>query len=89
MKWQACSQGLTYDADDGFVVYFDVESGRTHLLSEVAAWLLAELAVNPLSTEQLQERVVDQVESVSEPEVEKLVEALLLKLQSFDLVEST
>jgi len=88
MKWQACSQGLTYDADDGFVVYFDVESGRTHLLSEVAAWLLAELAVNPLSTEQLQERVVDQVESVSKPEVEKLVEALLLELQSFDLVES-
>jgi len=53
MKWQACFTGLTYDADDGFVVYFDVESGRTHLLSEIAAWLLAELAVNPLSTEQL------------------------------------
>ena len=88
MKWQACSQGLTYDAGDGFIVYFAVESGRTHLLSEVAAWLLAELAVNPLSTEQLQERVVDRVESVSEAEVEKLVEALLLELQSFDLVES-
>ena len=88
MKWQACSQGLTYDADDGFVVYFDVESGRTHLLNEVAAWLLAELAVNTLSTEQLQERIVGQVESVSEPEVEKLVETLLLELQSFDLVES-
>ena len=87
MKWRSCSQGMTYDTSDGFVVYFDTGSGTTHLINEVAAWLLAELAARPLSTEQLQDRVVDQMESVSAPEIEKLVATLIQELQSFDLIE--
>ena len=88
MKWRACSQGITYDADDGFVVYFDPASGKTHLINEIAAWLLAELTASPLSIEQLQDYVVQQVESVSGPEAAKLVESLLQELQSFDLIEA-
>jgi hypothetical protein len=88
MKWRACSQGITYDADDGFVVYFDPDSGRTHLISEVAIWLMAELGTRPLTTEQLESRIVSQVESVTVQETEELAAALIKELQSFDLIEA-
>ena len=86
--WRACSQGITYEADDGFVVYFDTASGRTHLIKEVAAWLLSELTATPLAEEQLQSRVVSQVESVTGPEAKKLLDTIVEELQSFDLIES-
>lgn len=88
MKWQACSQGLTYENNEGFIVYFDLLSGTTHLVNEVSAWLLAKLAVKPLSREQMRDYVVDQVENVSAPEAEKLVDSLIQELQSFDLIEA-
>ncbi len=87
MKWRTCSQGMTYDAGEGLVVYFDPGSGTTHLVNEVAAWLLGELAASSLTTVQLRDRVAGQVENVSEPEVEKLVDTLIQELQSFDLIE--
>ena len=88
MKWRTSSQGMTYDAGDGFIVYFDTGSGKTHLINEIAAWLLAELDTVPLSIEQLQECVLDRVESVPGPEVEDLMAALVQELQSFDLIEA-
>ena len=88
LKWRVCAQGMTYEADDSFVVYFDPASGRTHLINEVAAWLLAELASTPLTEEQLQSLVMSQVESVTDPEVEKMVDTLIQELQSFDLIEA-
>ncbi len=88
MVWRTCSHGMTYETGDGFVVYFDTASGTTHLINELAAWLLAELAARPLSTEQLQNRVFDQMERVSVPEVKKLVVSLVTELQSSDLIEA-
>lgn len=88
MMWRTSSRGMTYETGDGFVVYFDTASGTTHLINELAAWLLAELATCPLSTEQLQERVFEQMERVSVPEVKNLVATLIAELQSADLIEA-
>lgn len=89
MNWRACSRGLTYSAGDGFVVYFDPGSGKTHMLSEIAAWLLEELSRHPLSHEQLKKHILQQAENVSSAEIEKITSALIQELQSFDLIEAT
>ena len=88
MKWQACALGKTYDSGEGLVVYFDSASGRTHLINEVADWLLAELAANPLSTEQLLSRFMSYAKGITCSEAEQLLKAQIRTLQSFDLIEA-
>lgn len=88
MKWRACSQGQTYDSGEGLVVYFDPASGGTHLIDEVADWLLAELADCPLSTEQLLSRFMLHARGITGSEAKELVESQLRALQSFDLIEA-
>jgi len=88
MKWQACALGQTYDSGEGLVVYFDSASGRTHLINEVADWLLAELAANPLSTEQLLSRFMSYAKGITCSEAEQLLKAQIRTLQSFDLIEA-
>lgn len=87
MKWRACSQGQTYDSGEGSVVYFDPASGKTHLINEVADWLLTELAANPLSTGQLLSRFMSRSTGITDSEAVKLLQAQILTLQSFDLIE--
>jgi len=88
MKWRACSQGRIYDVGNSHVVYFDPASGSTFMISEVAAWLLSELAPNPLTTEELIYRFMSQAEEISGAEAKKLVGAQIGELQSYDLIEA-
>ena len=53
MTWRAQTTGRFYDPGEGQVVYFDLASGDTHLLSDVAAHLLRLLQPKPLSLEEL------------------------------------
>ena len=85
--WRACTESLTYDANDSFVVYFDTASGRTHMINEVAAWLMSELVAAPLTEEELKNRVMTQVEGISSLEAQKMLSMLIVELQSFDLIE--
>ena len=87
MKWRACSQGKTYDTGDGFIVYFDPASGNTHLISDVAAYLLAELTIGPLSTEQIQVCLAAKGVSASAADETNHISAMIQELQSFDLIE--
>ena len=89
MKWRACSQGKTYDAGNSHVVYFDPSSGSTYMINDVAAWLLAELATNPLTTEEMINRFMSQAEDISVTEAKTLVEAQISELQSYDLIEAS
>lgn len=89
MKWRACSQGKTYDTGNSHVVYFDPASGSTYMISEVAAWVLSELASNPLTTEELINCFMVQAEEISDAEAKILVEAQISELQSFDLIEAS
>ena len=89
MKWRACSQGKTYDTGNSHVVYFDPASGSTYMINEVADWLLTELAINPLTTEELINRFMSQAEEISGAEAKTLVEAQISELQSYDLIEAS
>ena len=53
MIWRAQTTGRFYDPGEGQVVYFDLDSGDTHLLSDVAAHLLEMLQDRPLTLEEL------------------------------------
>lgn len=88
MKWRVCSLGQTYNTGNCFVVYFDLASGGTHLINEVADWLLEELAVTPLATEQLISRFMSHSSEITGSEAEKLVNEQIQALQSFDLIEA-
>lgn len=78
---------MVYDSGDAFVVYFDPSSGRTHLISQVAHWLLEELATAPRSAEQIKSLIVSQTESLSELEAEELIPKMIRELESLDLIE--
>lgn len=88
MKWRTCSLGRTYEDGNCHVVYFDPASGSTFMISEVAAWLLAELAINPLSTEELIKRFISKAQDISDAEAKALVEAQISELQSYDMIEA-
>ncbi len=53
MTWRAQTTGRFYDPGEGQVVYFDLASGDTHLLSDVAAHLIQLLQPKPLTLEDL------------------------------------
>jgi PqqD family protein of HPr-rel-A system len=89
MKWRACSQGKTYDTGNSHVVYFDSASGSTYMISEVAAWLLSELAASPLTKKELINRFMSRAEDISGDEAMTLVEAQISELQSYDLIEAS
>ena len=89
MKWRACSQGNTYDTGNSHVVYFDPASGSTYMISEVAAWLLSEVATNTLTTEELINRFISQAEGINGAEAKILVEAQINELQFFDLIQAS
>lgn len=88
MVWRACSKGIIYDPDEGIVVYFDPESGRTHLINEVGAWILSELTKNALTAEQLHSLFMSQLENISNQEAQNLLIEQIRELQSFDLIEA-
>jgi hypothetical protein len=59
------------------------------MINEVADWLLTELAINPLTTEELINRFMSQAEEISGAEAKTLVEAQISELQSYDLIEAS
>jgi PqqD family protein of HPr-rel-A system len=87
MVWSLSSQGRVYDSGDPLVVYFDPASGKTLLISEVAAFLLEKLQAGPRSTRALADLVAQNLDSAGDDGLPDVVEALLQDLESVDLVE--
>ena len=54
MDWRLTSPGLAYNRDEGAAVYFHPASGDTHLVSSLAASLLALLASGVHTEEELE-----------------------------------
>ncbi len=79
MKWRVEAVGQFYDPSEGLVVYFDPASGDTHLISEFAAYLVRQLALTPLTLEE----ITEQIEQDVEPEDQS---ALITKLP--DIIDS-
>jgi hypothetical protein len=87
MTWSLSSHGRFYDSGDPLVVYFDPASGKTLLISEVAAFLLEKLQAGPRSTGELTDLVAQNLESAGDQGLLDTIEKLLCELESSDLVE--
>lgn len=87
MKWQNNTFGRFYDPNECTVVYFDAHSGDTHLLSEFAAFLLQQLDVQPLTTEELVHKVTPSIEAGGNSDLEETVSGVLEELAALDILK--
>lgn len=87
MKWRIDSIGRFYDADEDTVVYFDTHSGDTHLLSDFAAYVMQQLEDQPLSTEELVNKISPTIESSNASLLKNGVAGVLQELVTLDILK--
>jgi PqqD family protein of HPr-rel-A system len=87
MKWRNDSMGRFYDANEGTVVYFDSHSGDTHLLSDFSAYVMQQLDNQPLTTEDLVEKISPVIESGNIPDLTEAVSGVLEELVALDILK--
>jgi len=79
--------GLFYDAHEDTVVYFDSRSGDTHLLSDFAAHVMQQLGDDPLTTEELVNRISPTIDSSNIPQLPEAVAVVLKELLTLDILQ--
>jgi hypothetical protein len=87
MKWRLDSMGQFYDPAEGTVVYFDSHSGDTHLIGDFAAYIMQQLDDQPLTTEQLVDKISPMIESSNIPELATAVTGVLEELLALDILK--
>ena len=87
MKWRVDSMGRFYDPAEDTVVYFDSQSGDTHLLSDFAAYVMQQLDDQPLTTEELVNRISAAIGSSNIPELTMDVSRVLEELVALDILK--
>jgi PqqD family protein of HPr-rel-A system len=87
MKWRIDSMSRYYDANEDTVVYFDAHSGDTHLLSAFAAHVMQQLSDQPLTTEELVNRISPAVEPSNIAELTKAISGVLEELLALDILQ--
>jgi PqqD family protein of HPr-rel-A system len=86
-KWRLNSMGRFYDPAEGTVVYFDSHSGDTHLLGDFAAYIMQQLDDQPLTTEELVDKISPMIESSNIPELATAVTGVLEELLALDILK--
>lgn len=87
MKWQHDSVGRFYDAGESTVVYFDLYSGDTHLLSDFAAHIMQQFGDEPLTIEELVHKVSPSFESGDILDLKETVSGVLEELIALDILK--
>ena len=87
MKWRIDSIGRFYDPNEDTVVYFDAHSGDTHLLSGFAAYVMLQIEQQPLTTEELVNKISPAIESSSISESTDAVLGVLEELLALDILK--
>ena len=87
MKWRIDSIGRFYDANEDTVVYFDSHSGDTHLLSDFAGFVMQQLDDQPLTTEELVNKISPTIESSTISELTKAISGVLEELVAFNILK--
>jgi PqqD family protein of HPr-rel-A system len=87
MKWRLDSMGRFYDPAEGTVVYFDSHSGDTHLLSDFAAYIMQQLDDQPLTTEELVDKISPMIELSNLPDLATAVSGVLEELVALDILK--
>lgn len=87
MAWRLLASGRFFDAGEASVIYFDPRSGDTHLINELAAFILQQLATGPLDTAALLARVRSESGSTDSGAFASAVNAVLEELLDLDLLQ--
>lgn len=88
MKWRLESSGLFYDANEGSVVYYDPDSGDTHLLSEFAACVLRAFNNKAVDTQELLRALQTELTDHTEAELQDATTAILEELVAMHILKS-
>ena len=87
MKWHLGQMGQIYECGERTVVYFDPDSGDTHLLSDFAGFLIRELAGKTLTLQQIIDLVSQEVEPEGLPDIADHLPTVLNDLVALDVIE--
>ena len=87
MKWRIESKGQFYDANESTVVYFDSNSGDTHLLSDFAAYVLQQFDNRFLSLDELEDQILPTIDPEQLPELRGAITGVLNELVTLDIVK--
>ena len=88
MKWRIDSSGNFYDPDGDNLVYFDQDSGDTHLVTRFAGYLIERLGglPEPAGIEELMELVLEDLEPDASPDLTSKVAEIMNELVSLGIV---
>jgi PqqD family protein of HPr-rel-A system len=84
MLWHIESSGLVYDPGEETVIYFDTASGDTHLLTDLAAFVIEEIRKSPVSQDALVERIAPLLDG-EDVDTSRLLEGVLEDLRLLDI----
>lgn len=88
MKWRIEPMGRFYDANESTVVYFEVRSGDTHLLSDFAAYVIQQLGEQTLTTEELVNQISLDMESGELSVLKESVAGVIEQLVTMDILQT-
>lgn len=86
MKWRTYSMGRLYDASEDTVVYFDSHSGDTHLLSDFAGYIVRQLSLQPMTTEELVSELTPSFDPEDIAGLHETVTGVLQELVTLDIL---
>ena len=87
MKWRIESKGRFYDANESTVVYFNSNSGDTHLLSDFAAYVLQQFDGYPLTIDELADQISPTIEPDQFSDVKVAISGVLNELVTLDILK--
>lgn len=87
LKWRIASRGRVYDPGESTVVYFDGETGDTHLLSDFGAFVIEQFDAQSLTAEELLERISPAVEPGQFPDLAGALRDVLTELAALDILK--
>jgi len=87
MKWRIASRGRMYDPGESTVVYFDILSGDTHLISDFAAHILNQFDDRPLTSREVVGKVSATIEPGDFSDLEGAVTGVLEQLLALDVLQ--
>ena len=86
MLWHVSPLGEFYNSGESTTVYFDPASGDTHLISNFAAYLLQQLALQPMGLDQLIDLISPDIDPQDLPELSQTLPALIEELMALDVI---
>ena len=89
MLWRIESEGRFYDAGEGSMVYFDPNTGDTHLLTDLAGFVLQQFSPGqPLTQDTLVAHVAPHFDEADQGNLAEIVTAVLQELCFLDILQA-